>query len=275
MEIATLLNAHNPELALDTLESVITFAGSNVILCIDGAAWDSFEDLKVPAYKLKAFYHNCPKSPYRNVALGMKTLYEQFPQADWYMYLEQDCLIGSTEFKRNLKHAQIQDVWMLGNDGRQEKEKHKFPLIESIIREEIKTCHYLLGSCLFFCNEFMEKLDEFKFFDKLINLSNHFTKGFFPLYTGYDFSEHIYPTLTTHLGGDIGSFAAWDMIQQSWSGSYRKFPLRWKPDLHPEKEDFAEASIMHPLKSFNHPIRVKHREKRKELWKNTAQWLSG
>tara|TARA_Y100000034_G_scaffold42710_2_gene52289 strand:+ start:11098 stop:11925 length:828 start_codon:yes stop_codon:yes gene_type:complete len=273
MEIATLLNTHCPKTTADTLESILTFVGTNAIVCVDAAAWSSFKEIKLPAYKLKAFYHNCPKSPYRNVALGLKTLYEKFPSSDWYIYTEHDCLFASSEFKTNLKHADRQDVWMLGNDGKQEEIKQKLPLIEAIIGEKINTCHYLLGSCLFFCNEFMEKLVELDFFNKLINVSNHFTEGYFPQYTGYDLSEHLYPTLATHLGGDIGTFAAWNEVTREWSGSYRKFPIRWKPQLDPEKENFKEASILHPLKDYDHPIRITQRQRRKKLWKNTTRWL--
>ena len=274
MEIATLLNTHCPLTTADTLESIMTFVGGSVIVSIDGAAWNSFKEIKLPAYKLKGFYHNCPKSPYRNVALGLKTLYEKFPNSDWYLYTEHDCLFASDQFKKNLTIADKQDIWMLGNDGRQERGKYQFPLIEAIINEKITTCHYLLGSCMFFCNEFMEKLAELDFFNKLINISSHFTEGYFPSYDGYDLSEHLYPTMATHLGGDIGSFAAWNQVTRAWTGSYSKFPVRWQPDLDPNTEDFKDASIMHPLKDYNHPTRIKQRKRRKELWKNTTQWLS-
>ena len=265
MEIATLLNTHDPSTTADTLESIMAFVGSEVIVSIDGAAWNSFKEIKLPAYKLKAFYHNCPKSPYRNVALGLKTLYEKFPTSDWFLYCEHDCLFASANFKKNLLHADRQDVWMLGNDGRQEKNRHKFPLIEAIINEKITTCHYLLGSCMFFCHEFMEKLSELDFFNKLINISGHFTEGYFPSYDGYDLSEHLYPTLATHLGGDIGSFASWNQVTRTWSGSYSKFPMRWQPELDPIKENFKEASILHPIKKIDHPLRIYHREKRRKL----------
>jgi len=271
MEIATLLNTHCPESTADTLESIQTFVGQNVIVSIDGAVWNDFEDIKLPAYKLKGFYHNTPKSPYRNMALGLRTLYSKFPKADWFLYTEYDCLFASNAFKKNLDFADRQDVWMLGNDGRQEKNKHKFPLIEAIINEKISTCHYLLGSCMFFCNEFIERLAELDFFTKLINVSNHFTEGYFPSYTGYDLSEHLYPTLATHFGGDIGSFAAWNEITRTWSGNYSRYPIRWQPELDPETECFEKASILHHIKK-NHPIREVHRKKRKELWKNTTQW---
>ena len=265
MKISTLLNANCPEIAIDTLESIITFIGKDNIVCVDSAFWDKFKNLSIPAYKLKGFYHNYPKAPYKNVALGLKTLYETFPDSDWFLYLEQDCLITSNEFIKNLRHADYQDVWMLGSNGKQEKTKIKLPLIEAIIKEEISTCHKMLGSCMFFCKEFLERLDEINFFEKLINISATFTKGYFPQYTGYDLSEHLYPTLATHWGGDIGSFSSWDETKKEWSGNYRKFPIRWKPELNFEKENFKEISIAHPIKTIDSEIRKYHKIKRKNI----------
>ena len=50
MEIATLLNTHCPSVTADTLDSIMTFVGTNAIVSIDGAAWNSFENIKLPAY---------------------------------------------------------------------------------------------------------------------------------------------------------------------------------------------------------------------------------
>lgn len=275
MQIATVLNAHSDiKCTVDTLDSIKTYVGENILVVIDGKYWNKWKNLPIPAYKLKGFYHGYPKSPYRNMALGLKKITNLHPNSDWYLYTEPDCLFTSSEFKKSLKHANLQDIWMLGNNGRQEKNKQELSLIEAIIKEKIKTYHYMLGCCMFFCNEFMEILNNIDFFDKLINISNHFTQGYFPFYKGYDLSEHLYPTLATHFGGDIGTFASWDETKRTWSGSYRKFPMRWQPQLD-KSENFKETSIAHPIKDYMHPIRQLHRKRRNKLWKNTTQWLSG
>jgi len=64
-------------------------------------------------------------------------------------------------------------------------------------------------------------------------------------------------------GGAIGVFATWD--RGNWHGAYQIFPMRWKPELNPETEDFEHASIMHPVKDILHPIRSKRRSIREAL----------
>lgn len=265
MEIATVLNVHsNPNLIIDTLESISTYVGKNILIIIDGASKE-LDDIKLPAHSIKGFYHNCDKAPYRNVALGLWKAYENFPNADWFCYTEADCLFASSSFKKNLLIADRNDVWLLGNDTH--KDKHQFPLIEAIIKEKINCCYYALGCCVFYCREFIERLMEINFFERLINATQHFTEGFFPNYTGHDLSEHLYPTLAVHFGGDIGNFAKYDLQSKIWTGSFRKFPLRWKPELD-ASEVSKDAAILHPLKNYDNPIRIQQRQER---WQNLNQ----
>lgn len=260
MEIATILNVHsNPKLIIDTLDSISTYVGENILIIIDGASKE-LDNVKFPATSIKGFYHNYNKAPYRNVALGLWKAYEAFPKADWFCYTEADCLFTSSSFKKNLLIADRNDVWLLGNDTH--RDKYKFPLIEAIIKEKINCCYYVLGCCVFYCKEFIERLMEINFFERLINVSQHFTQGFFPNYTGHDLSEHLYPTLAVHFGGDVGSFAKFDLPTRMWTGNFRKFPVRWMPEL--DVSDVSkDATIAHPVKDYFNPIRVEHREKRK------------
>ena len=82
----------------------------------------------------------------------------------------------------------------------------------------------------------------------------------------FHFSEHMYPTLCRHFGGNIGVFAHFDELKK-WHGSYQYFPVRWKPEIDFETENFPNPSIIHPLKENSHPLRVLHRERRNQ-WKN-------
>ena len=260
MEITTVLNAHsNYNIVADTIESIHQNVGKNILVVIDGASKE-LKNSKFNAYTINGFYHNSPKAPYRNMALGLWKAYEMFPQSTWFCYCEYDCLFASNSFKYNLEIADKNDVWLLGNDVH--KDNYTFPLIEALIKENIKACYYVLGCCVFFCKEFIEKLIEIDFFNRFINATNHFTEGFFPNYTDHDISEHLYPTLAVHFGGDIGSFAKYDLKTRTWSGSFMKFPMRWQPPLS-INENFREAAILHPIKNWDDEIRKIHREKRK------------
>jgi len=259
MDIAVVLNAHscNPNI-IDTLQSIFAYMTKKVVVVVDGASWEKFKEFELPASKIEGFYHNASKSPYRNVALGLYTITEKWKDADWYCYMEYDALIASDRFMFNLQMAKESNIWMLGNDGRVDDKK--MPLVESLIGEPIEGCYYLIGCCQFFSNTFMNRLRSINFFERFLNLTNSFSGGYFPNYDGYDISEHMYPTLARHLGGNVGVFANWK--DNEWHGAYKYFPVRWKPDLDFETEHFPEASIIHPLKSFDHPIRAYHRELR-------------
>lgn len=259
MELAVVLNVHgDPGLNIDTLDSIFKYATDNVLVVVDGAAWKNYSKCEMRAAKVKGFYHNVPKSPYRNMALGLKLLLEQWPSADWYCYSEGDVLFASNRFLKALTHAEKMGVWMLGNDGH--VDSVRMPIIETMAKIKPKSTYYLLGCCQFFSRHFMEKLLEFDFFDRFLFLTSAFDPGYFPAYNGYDINEHMYPTLCRSFGGAIGVFATWSNDQ--WHGSYEIFPMRWKPELDPDTENFPDASILHPIKKYMHPIRVYQREKR-------------
>lgn len=258
MKISTIINIHKDKnLVLDTLESVNHFMTKDVLLVIDGNSTE-FDSLDVPAYKLKGFKHGIPKSPYKNVALGLQSLYELFPESDWFCYLEYDCLITSNRFKDNLKIALEKDVWMLGFDGKVDDKN--IPIVNSLLKEELKYSYYLLGACQFFNKKFMNKLVEIDFFDNFLHITNLYRSGDFPGYNGYDVSEHLYPSLCRHFGGSIGVFSSWDAYEKKWHGSGNIFPVRWQPEI--DLSEDLDPSILHPLKSFDHPIREKYRNLR-------------
>ena len=258
MKIATILNAHSDsKTIIDTCDSILEHVGPNILLLINGSTWEELKDIDLPVCKVRGFNHNVPKSPYRNVALGLKMVQEQYPDADWYCYTEYDALFTSPRFRENLKMAEDRKVWMLGNCGR--VDHVEMPLVEALVGEKFKSIYYLLGCCQFFHKDFMSKLVEIDFFDRFLFLTNSFSNGFFPAYDGYDISEHLYPTLCRHFGGNVGVFATWEN-EKEWHGAYQYFPMRWRPELD---EIYEDASILHPLKEFSHPTRIYHRNKRK------------
>jgi hypothetical protein len=263
MELAVVMNTHvqYTNIVLDTIDSIRTYATDNVLVVVDGAAWPYYRDLSLPVHKMQGFRHGHNKSPYRNVALGLKMLTENWPESDWYCYCEYDVLFASERFKANLKMAEEKGVWMLGNDGH--IDEHPLPLISSMIGEKLRNSYYLIGCCQFFHRNFIQKLNEINFFDRFLHLTSGFSDGFFPAYSGYDISENLYPTLCRQFGGNIGVFATWD---GSWHGASQYFPIRWRPELDAHADLFERASILHPVKNYDSPVREYHR-KRREEWK--------
>lgn len=266
MKIAAVLNVHSDlDCVNDTIDSIRAFVTKDILVVVDGAKWDEFKNAEIKAGKIQGFYHNKPKSPYRNVALGLKTVFETF-QADWYLYCEYDVLFASKRYQKNLEIAEKKNIWMLGHDGH--VDGLAMPLIQSIIGEKLNQCYYLLGCCLFFHKEFLEKLNDINFFEKFLTITNNFSDGFFPFYSGYDLSEHMYPTLCRHFGGNIGVFATYDE-DGKWHGAYEHFLCRWKPEIT-EEDPYKEASIIHPVKSKDHIIRKYHKEKR-DIWMKSIE----
>lgn len=261
MKLAVLLNGHSsPELIRDTLDSIYTYASRDVIFLTDGAHWNKFKDLDLGAAKLCGFCHNVPKAPYRNVALGLQTLMENHADADWFCYTEEDVVFASDRFKRNLEIADEKNVWMLGNDGR--IDENAVPLMDAMLDRPVTDHYYFLGCCQFFSKKFAAELKRINFFERFLHLTNGFDRGYMPSYSGYDVSETMYPSLCRHFGGNVGVFASYSYDTGKWHGAYRYFPMRWRPELDPQTEDFEEASILHPLKLLSHPIRIRLREKR-------------
>lgn len=260
MRVAAFLNIHaNPDLVCDTVDSIKTHMTNEVLMVVDGAS-TAFNDIRLPAPYIKGFKHACPRAPYRNVALGLKHVTETY-DADWYCYLDSDALVASDRFKQNLKMADEKEIWMLGNDGA--VNEVNIPIVEAIIDRKMTKGYYLLGCMLFFSRKFIDRMKEINFLDRFLAATNSFTQGFMAGYDGYDLSEHLYPTLARELGGNIGVFASY--TPGRWHGSFEYFPCRFRPELDGETENFPNGSIFHPLKDFNHPIRVHHRNKRKAL----------
>lgn len=264
MIISTVLNAHdNTELVLDTLDSIKTFLGDNVLVIVDGAAWDTWgNQVKLPAYKIRGFNHDFNRAPYRNLTYGLKTIYDMWPDSDWFCYTEYDVLFTSSRIKEDLRIANEQNIWCLGNDLR--IADMKFPYLENILNIKLNQSYYLLGCCVFHNQKFIKKLTEEKFFDKFLSATNEFTQGYFPDYEeqgGYDFGEHLYPTLANYYGGSVGQFAVWNQFLEQWNGTqFKKYPMRWKPEITWE-DNFSEAVIMHPLKEQT-DLRMFHANKR-------------
>lgn len=263
MELSVVVNAH-PErslVSIDTIESIFSHATKNVLMVVDSVGWHNYKDVPLPCHKLQGLYHGHHKAPYRNVALSLSSLSDLFPNSDWYGYVEYDILFASDRFKIDLKAAAEMGVWMMGCDGHIDEQT--MPVIESMLGAKLKSPYYLLGCLQFFHKDFMKKLKEINFFERFLNLTSGFSNGFFPHYSGFDLSEHMYPTICRHFGGNIGVFSSYDVETKKWHGAGEVYPVRWRPEIDAETENFPNFSICHPIKLLDHPIRVLQKEKRK------------
>ena len=264
MKIAVVLNAHNhTDIVLDTIHSIHTYVTKNILVVVDGCSWKSWgENVQLPAYKMQGMNHGHIKGPYRNLTLGLMNVSKLFSDVDWYCYCEYDVLFANDHFKQDLEEMSKHNVWVVGADAR--IENMKFPLLEAMLNEKIEKSHYTLGCCVFYHRDFIFKLHELNFYERFLNLTNDFPRDFFPQFEeqgGYDLGEHLYPTLAGHYGGKVAGFSAYKKDVGIWTGNYRRYPLRWKPELD-ITENFPESSILHPVKKVDHPIRQERRLER-------------
>jgi hypothetical protein len=259
----------NTPVVIDGLDALMTYVTRDVIVVVDGNRWKSWgENLELPVYKLAGFPQGNTTSMYRNVTLALKNALEIWPDCDWYCSLDYDVLFASDAFKDDLKRAEENGVWCVGNDLRDYP--NKFPYLESIIGEPINVSKYLIGCCVFYHRDFLNKLKSFNFFDRLLMMTNDFSGGFFPNCEDiFDFGEHLYPTLAAHYGGKLAQFAGWsDTLGHWYCGDFRKYPVRWRPDIALHEIAGKQTSIIHPLKEYDSDVRTYYREIRRR--KNLA-----
>ena len=263
MEIVAVLGTHeNSPTFKDTLESIRHYLTDNVLVVVDGFKWDEFKDEQLPVPMVQGFLHGKDSAPFRNVALGLKYAQEVWNNADWYVYIEYDCLVGSSDIKDHLKMADEHDIWMLGNDLRITDDS--LPFLDSFMGTKMKL-HYFLGCCVFLSGKFVKVLAESNFFDKFLTFTNFRTECINlvnqngKLFPAYDLSEYMYPTLAVFYGGKVQELACWSGTE--WRGNFQHYPMRFRPDLTSE-DPFVDASVMHPIKDFENPIRQHHRIQR-------------
>jgi hypothetical protein len=102
------------------------------------------------------------------------------------------------------------------------------------------------------------------FFDKIIEETKNFDKGIFPGYNQYAFEESLFATTARWMGGMIYNFAS----SEAWGsvGDWKKYYVKFGKSLTPE-EISSSATIIHPLKNVNDPIRIHYRNFRNKTRK--------
>ena len=260
MEIATILSSHtDTALTVNTIESIRKWVGTNCFVVVDGSAWNSWGKDASIGPKLQGLIHNCPISPHRNIVLGLMNAFELWPNADWFCHTEYDVYFGNDSFKDDLKDADERGVWCIGNDYREENYNMSF--LEQMLHIKIEGSKYLLGCCVFLNGKFVRKLAEIGFFSTFLRWTNPFEQGFIPFFEGFSFIEHLFPTLAHYYGGKVEQFAKWNERMLLWEGNFKKYPMRFRPDLDPNADYFSEAAIMHPIKDVMHPFRMMYKRK--------------
>ena len=261
MKVATILNSHaNTDLTISTVESIKRWVGPEMFVLIDGATWKTWgKDAKLGCPKLEGAYHNSPISPHRNLTIGLYTAMNTWPDADWFCMTEYDCYFGNDTFKEDLEDADKRGVWMAGTDYREENYDMSF--LSQMLQTDIIGSKYLLGCCVFLNAKFVRKLAEINFFNTFLNWTNPFEQGFIPYFKGYSFVEHLFPTLADHYGGKVEGWAKWNSKLNCWEGNFKRYPMRFHPDLDSTADCFQEAAIMHPIKDLGHPFRSMYKRK--------------
>ena len=259
MQIATILSSHaDTDLTVNTIQSIQRWVGNDLFVLIDGATWNSWgkkATLGVP--KLQGLYHNSSISPHKNLTVGLKTALNMWPNADWFCLTEYDVLFGNDSFKEDLVEADKNGVWMLGNDYREENQNMSF--LEQMFKMKFDVgSKYFLGCCVFLNAKFVKKLEEIDFFHKFLWWTNAFERGYIPHFTGYSFVEHLFPTMAYYCGGKLQQLAKWNQYQ-IYQGNFRRYPMRFTPEIDSSLDCFAEAAIMHPVKDINSPLRLMYR----------------
>lgn len=281
MKIAALLNIHEDSpVVRDTLDSIMTYMTEDVLVISDGAAGYGARDIRgasilvgkeppsLPVPTLGGFYHGCSRSPFRNMSLGLKSLRKLY-SADWYCYMEYDCLVTSDEFKIDLERMARGGVWLAGNDLR--CANYRMPLLEGIVGG-LGECRVVLGCCVFLHRAFLDAMNKINFFDRFLHATNAF-KDTVPGLDGqgaYDYAEVMYPTLAVHLGGRVEEFARFN-DRLGWTGAAERYPMRFRPDI---ADEFPDSSIVHPLKDYDHPIRRYSRERRRRCKDSSIRYRS-
>ena len=263
MKLAVVLHAHeNAKLVDDTVLFLKKNATDNIMILADGKStkWIDESVQRVPYVvgfrnKTQDVFRN--HSLYRNHILGLIKVYESFPDCDWYCSTEYDTLFCTEDFKKDLLNLS-EDVWLAGFNER--RTFMSLPYLEHIVGQKIYSQSYFIGCCMFFRREFLKKAKDL--FDRVLIYTNGFDCGFFPNYwnqEGYDFTECLAPTLVKVLGGKTFSFSKWSSKHKVWAGDYERYPIRWPEpmSLHESKQ----ASIVHPVKSYEDPIREYYRKR--------------
>lgn len=252
MKIATVLMAHDYPLTVkDTLNGIIRNVGDKIILHVDALGWDKFKNEDFyPAHLSKGV----ERSIYRNSVLGIQRAFEMYPKADWYCWTEYDCLFISPNFKEDLA---VTKAWCLGIHYRDRP--FKAHLLSDMIKRKIKKQFMFIGACMFLHHDFVSELNKIDFFNQFLAVAKNFSHRNFPNKNCIAFEEALWPTLAVAMGGKLKELAVHrKSLENGYRGKGKRYIIRFNPVVK-LKEINEQTSIIHPIKSYDHPIREKLR----------------
>lgn len=245
MKIASILNVHDHmDLVLDTLDSIQTWMTEDVLVIVDGKNWNKFEnDLGKfkPNQVFRGFDHGHYASPYRNIALALKTLYKSYPEHTWYCYCEYDVIFLNDKFKQDLE---ISDAGVIANDIRWKKtdvSKH----FQEVVGSSPSIGCTMLGCCVFYSHACVKQFVDSGVLDRLIDSTADVKRGKFDGYLGYAFEEFFFPTVASMMGSKVEESGRWH-DRRGWTN--RKYLMRFKPNIEIDEIDNT-SSILHPCKN--------------------------
>ena len=253
MDLAAIISVHNnPDLARDTIDSVRCWATKQIVLIVDKAGWDLYRDFQHPDTKVVCgVFHNANRSPYKNMAIGLKNAYELYPNAKWYNYIEYDAIYTSDRFKLDLTAAG--NAAAVGFDYVFKGDSTDNWIVKQIFNRDVE-CHKLLGAVTYYSNSCIRSFIEYNFFEELFKITATFQSADFPNFSEYAVEEIIFPSAASQFGE----------VKNLGIGMSRRYAVRFGDFIHPN-EITPETSIVHPTKGLDCPIR-QHYAKQRELF---------
>lgn len=262
MEIATIINVHkNPESARDIIDSVRVWTTNKILLIVDKVGWRYFEKFNHPDTVVRCgVVHNARRSPYKNMAIGLKEAYKLWPKVDWYNYFEYDALYLNDNFKKDLQLHQIKGTSAVGFNHVIKYGSNDHWIVKKILGESHNQqifCNKLLGAVTFYSNHAISKLSNLCFFDELLELTKDYHRGYLPSFNEYAVEEIVFPSAAS-IFGPVGNLN----INRT-----PRYKVNFAPEVRPN-EITGEISIIHPIKEADGVIHKHYRKVREFFLKD-------
>lgn len=258
MDIATAILAHNnPEQVIDVIDSVRLWATKNILLVVDQVGWDHFKDFDHPnVYVICGHPHAARRSPYKNTAVAIQSMYNLWPNVDWYNCIEYDVLYLNSDFKIDLDERHGYSA--VGFDFRDKGGSEDHWLVKDILGDEpdLKCCK-MLGAVTFYSNHCVKSLIQEDYYNEIIQRTTNFHGDSFPDFHDYAVEEVIFPTAAT-LFGKVGNLSLHDARSSYYTNRYT---VRFCPEVKPN-EITSQTSIVHPVKDRDGPVHEHYRQVR-------------
>jgi hypothetical protein len=264
MQLATIICVHtDPELARDTIDSVRAWVTRKILLIVDKAGWHHYQGFKHPDTEVMCgLYHKARKSPYKNMAVGLREAYGIWPDVDWYHWLEYDAVYLNDYFRYDLDRCR--ESACVGFDPVGKFASNDHWLVKEILDDSNIECYKMLGAVTYFSHKCVSSLINFGFFDELLKRTETYKGDQFPRFGDYAVEEILYPSAASAFGpvSDIREPSS-ILIQQNIGRPNmltHRYAVRYGEPIA-INEITTETSIVHPTKTMC-KIRQHHQKNR-------------